>query len=73
MVRSETAPQRGSGARSFHLQADSLRDLLHRSARHLDRNMQILEQGHQGPDHPVHPAIPETEYIKCMTSRVVML
>lgn len=62
-----------SASCSFHLQADSLRDLLHRSARHLDRNMQILEQGHQGPDHPVHPAIPETEYIKCLTSRVVIM
>ncbi len=62
-----------SASCSFHLQADSLRDLLLRSSRHLDRTMQILEQGHQGPDHPIHPAIPETEYIKCVTSRVVML
>jgi 23S rRNA (cytosine1962-C5)-methyltransferase len=62
-----------SASCSYHLQANSLRDLLSRSSRHLDRTMQILEQGHQGPDHPIHPAIPETEYIKCLTSRVVML
>lgn len=58
---------------SFHLQREVFLDLLHQSARHLDRQMQILEQGHQGPDHPVHPAIPETEYIKCFTARSVML
>ncbi len=58
---------------SFHLQREVFLDLLHQSARHLDRQMQILEQGHQGPDHPVHPAIPETEYIKCFTARAVML
>jgi Predicted SAM-dependent methyltransferases len=58
---------------SFHLQREVFLDLLHQSARHLDRQMQLLEQGHQGPDHPVHPAIPETEYIKCFTARSVML
>ncbi|WP_127478265.1 class I SAM-dependent rRNA methyltransferase [Sulfurivermis fontis] len=58
---------------SFHLQREVFLDLLHQSARHLDRQLQILEQGHQGPDHPLHPAIPETEYIKCFTARSVML
>ncbi len=62
-----------SASCSFHLQADALRDLLLRGSRHLDRTLQIIEQGHQGPDHPIHPAIPETEYIKCLTGRVVTL
>ncbi len=62
-----------SASCSFHLQADTLRDLLLRGSRHLDRTLQIIEQGHQGPDHPIHPAIPETEYIKCLTGRVVTL
>jgi 23S rRNA (cytosine1962-C5)-methyltransferase len=62
-----------SASCSFHLQREVLRDQLHLAARHLDRQMQIIEQGHQGPDHPVHPAIPETEYIKCLTTRVVSL
>jgi len=26
--------------------------------------LQIIERGHQGPDHPVHSAIPETDYLK---------
>ena len=62
-----------SASCSFHLQRDTLRDLLQQSSRHLDRSLQIIEQGHQGPDHPVHPSIPETDYIKCLTSRVVSL
>ncbi len=62
-----------SASCSYHLQRDSLRDLLQQSSRHLDRNLQIIEQGHQGPDHPVHPAIIETDYIKCLISRVVSL
>lgn len=56
---------------SFHLQRDTLRDTLLGAARHLDRNLQILEQGHQGPDHPIHPAIPETEYLKAFFTRVL--
>ena len=27
--------------------------------------------GAQGPDHPVHPAIPETRYIKSLTCRLL--
>lgn len=55
---------------SFHLDRETLVDLLYRGARHADRGLQILEHGHQGPDHPVHPAIPETAYLKCVTVRV---
>lgn len=60
-----------SASCSYHLQRDNFRELLLQSSRHLDRNMQIIEQGHQGPDHPIHPAIGETDYIKCFTSRIV--
>lgn len=62
-----------SASCSYHLQRDTLRDLLQQSSRHLDRTLQIIGQGHQGPDHPVHPAIPETDYIKCLLGRVVSL
>ncbi|WP_422473440.1 class I SAM-dependent rRNA methyltransferase [Endozoicomonas sp. ALB032] len=55
---------------SMHLQKDSLFDALRAGSRHIDRNLQIIEQGHQGPDHPVLPAIPETEYIKAIIARV---
>ncbi len=62
-----------SASCSYHLQRDTLRDLLQHASRHLDRSLQIIGQGHQGPDHPVHPAIPETDYIKCLIGRVVSL
>lgn len=55
---------------SMHLQRDSLLDALRGGSRHIDRNLQIIEQGHQGPDHPILPAIPETEYIKAIIARV---
>lgn len=56
---------------SMHLEEDNLQNILLQSARHLDRNIQLLERGFQGPDHPVHPAIPETCYIKSMTVRLL--
>ncbi len=60
-----------SASCSFHLAPQELNDLLLYQARHLDRSLQILERGHQGPDHPVHPAIPESDYIKCLFGRVL--
>jgi 23S rRNA (cytosine1962-C5)-methyltransferase len=32
--------------------------------------VQILEAAGQSPDHPVHPAIPETRYLKAFFCRV---
>jgi 23S rRNA G2069 N7-methylase RlmK/C1962 C5-methylase RlmI len=34
------------------------------------KHVQILEMGGQAPDHPVHPAIPETRYLKAYFCRV---
>ena len=60
-----------SASCSMHLEEDHLQNILLGSARHLDRNIQLLERGAQGPDHPVHPAIPETRYIKSLTCRIL--
>jgi 23S rRNA (cytosine1962-C5)-methyltransferase len=60
-----------SASCSMHLPEDDLQNILLTSARHLDRNIQLLERGAQGPDHPVHPAIPETRYIKSLTVRLL--
>jgi len=60
-----------SASCSMHLPEDDLQNILLQSARHLDRNIQLLERGAQGPDHPVHPAIAETRYIKSLTCRVL--
>jgi 23S rRNA (cytosine1962-C5)-methyltransferase len=56
---------------SHHLDAESLQRILLRESRTAGRRLQILEQGSQGPDHPVHPAIPETRYLKAFFCRVV--
>ncbi|MFP5349299.1 MAG: class I SAM-dependent rRNA methyltransferase [Gammaproteobacteria bacterium] len=56
---------------SYHLTRGELVDVLLKSSRHVDRFLQLVEQGHQGPDHPVHPAIPETAYLKAFFARVL--
>lgn len=60
-----------SASCSFHLARAELRDILRKSAEGHGYQLQILEQGHQGPDHPVHPAIPETDYLKAFLARIV--
>jgi 23S rRNA (cytosine1962-C5)-methyltransferase len=56
---------------SFHMDRDSLLRVVQQAGRHLDRSLQLLEQGEQGPDHPIHPAIPETSYLKAFYLRVL--
>ena len=53
------------------LPREALTLALLQGSRHLERNLVILEQGRQGPDHPVHPAIPETDYLKTILARVL--
>lgn len=60
-----------SASCSFHLKREQLHDTILKASRHVDRNAQLVEQGHQGPDHPVHPAIPETDYLKSFTARIL--
>jgi 23S rRNA (cytosine1962-C5)-methyltransferase len=55
---------------SYHLEPGELLDAIQRGARHLDRLAQVLHAGGQGPDHPVHPAIAETRYLKSFLCRV---
>ncbi|WP_295638806.1 class I SAM-dependent rRNA methyltransferase [uncultured Mailhella sp.] len=49
---------------SHHLEADALRGLVTRAAGKRRRHARLLFQGFQGPDHPIHPAMPETAYLK---------
>jgi 23S rRNA (cytosine1962-C5)-methyltransferase len=55
---------------SSHLLESELIEAVQRAARHVDRFVQLVEVGGQAPDHPVHPAIPETRYLKALTFRV---
>jgi 23S rRNA (cytosine1962-C5)-methyltransferase len=56
---------------SYHLEPDHLLTAIQRAARHLGRFAQVVEVGGQAPDHPIHPAIPETRYLKAYFCRVV--
>jgi 23S rRNA (cytosine1962-C5)-methyltransferase len=56
---------------SYHLSSDSLVEAIQRAARHVSRFVQIVEVGGQAPDHPIHPAIPETRYLKANFCRAI--
>ena len=60
-----------SSSCSMHLAAERLQQLLLQAARDSGRRLQILERGFQGMDHPVHPAIAETAYLKTLFCRVL--
>lgn len=55
---------------SWHLDAAELTAAVQRAARHLGRFAQVVEFRGQAPDHPVHPAIPETRYLKAVICRI---
>ncbi|WP_456049110.1 class I SAM-dependent rRNA methyltransferase [Acidihalobacter yilgarnensis] len=55
---------------SYHLPRDILVAQMLQSARHIERDLQVLAHGQQSVDHPVHPAIQETAYLKVVFSRV---
>ena len=56
---------------SYHLPVAELSALIQAAARHAARGVQILHSGGQSPDHPVHPAIPESSYLKACFCRVL--
>ncbi|HEY5558254.1 MAG TPA: class I SAM-dependent rRNA methyltransferase [Steroidobacteraceae bacterium] len=55
---------------SYHLGPGELTDAVQRAARHLGRFAQLIGVGAQAPDHPVHPAIDETRYLRAFLFRV---
>ena len=60
-----------SSSCSHHMSEAGLLGECQQAARATDRFIQLLERGQQGPDHPVHPAIPETAYLKSLYFRVL--
>ncbi len=56
---------------SYHMPRSVLLDGVQQAARHLDRQAQLLWHLQQGSDHPIHPAIAETEYLKGFILRVL--
>jgi len=59
-----------SSSCSYHMTQANLQNSLLKASRKLKRSIQLLSYGHQGPDHPIHPAIEETAYLKTITVRV---
>jgi 23S rRNA (cytosine1962-C5)-methyltransferase len=53
-----------SASCSHHLSRENLHEILRSSGRHIDRHLIFFAEGGQGPDHPIDPAVPETEYLK---------
>lgn len=55
---------------SWHLPTEALPELLQSAAQHAGRSLRLIASGGQSPDHPVHPAMPETRYLKAVFGHV---
>lgn len=55
---------------SHHFSADGLLDALNRAARSLGVHLRVLKRLAQSADHPLHPGMPETEYLKGFIAEV---
>ena len=62
-----------SASCSMHLARADLIGAMQQAAVRSGCQLRIVEQGAQGPDHPIHPAIPETEYLKAVFARKVSI
>lgn len=58
-----------SGSCSMHLSRADLMTAMQQASVRAGCQLRVVEQGAQGPDHPIHPAIPETEYLKAIFAR----
>jgi 23S rRNA (cytosine1962-C5)-methyltransferase len=56
---------------SYHMSRELFLRTVQQAARRAGVSVQLLEAGGQGPDHPVHPAIPETAYLKTFFLRTL--
>ena len=54
---------------SMHVSYEELIQAIRRASLKTHCNLQILARGHQAADHPVHAAIPETDYLKMVVVR----
>ncbi|MFH1733742.1 MAG: class I SAM-dependent rRNA methyltransferase [bacterium] len=59
-----------SSSCSYHMRPESFEELLKNVLRRKERSGRIIYKGRQAPDHPVLPAMPETEYLKCIAIQV---
>ncbi len=59
-----------SASCSMHLSEADLQESVQRAARHVDRKLSLIHRGGHAIDHPIHPAMPETEYLKAQLYRM---
>jgi 23S rRNA (cytosine1962-C5)-methyltransferase len=55
---------------SHHVSESEFWDMIQAAARDARRQLRLIEQRSQGPDHPVLAAMPETRYLKCFLVQV---
>ncbi len=55
-----------SASCSMHLPESDLVEAIAAAARRTGQELRLTWQGGQGPDHPVHPVVPETRYLKAV-------
>lgn len=53
-----------SASCSMHLPSENLLNIIRRAGISTKKELSVIEHCHQGPDHPIHPAIAETNYLK---------
>jgi 23S rRNA (cytosine1962-C5)-methyltransferase len=51
---------------SHNVPLDAFADEVRKGLRDAGRGARLLRQAGAGPDHPSHPALPETSYLKCL-------
>ncbi len=62
-----------SASCSLHLPMVRLEEIVRGAAQRRGRQLQVIAQGGQALDHPVHPAITETRYLKALFAREMAL
>ncbi|NOX42295.1 MAG: class I SAM-dependent rRNA methyltransferase [Gammaproteobacteria bacterium] len=60
-----------SASCSYHIDAKTFKNMLLNASKQVHRQLQLLEYGQQNLDHPIHPALAETEYLKTIFMRVI--
>jgi len=56
---------------SMHMSEEEFVQVIRKASLRTHSPLQLLSRGHQGPDHPIHLAIPETNYLKMLAVRKI--
>lgn len=56
---------------SYHMPRNLFLERMNQAGNDVDRSLQLFHEGRQAMDHPIHPAMAETEYLKVLFARVL--